>query len=247
MNTKKGRSPPTDPQREIGPKIGQRIVNILLITNSKSMRTTVIESGKNTAVNGKADNRNGVTAKTINTNGSLQTAGSSIAPSKTFHSANVGSESKKTEASAAVQAGEQSKSQAEQPKEVKPEAPKAEAEKPKAELTKDEIKEALATQKPALNLEGTLKLVEELHRRKVQRDKLLDTIETLEIFEVAQKDDAEETDSNHFQGCELTIEDDKRRQFTTKNPFIIKKVAEYINALCLDRLAEIEGEIFLPA
>jgi hypothetical protein len=89
--------------------------------------------------------------------------------------------------------------------------------------------------------------VEELHRRKVQRDKLLDTIDTLEIFEVAQKDDAEETDSNHFQGYQLTIEDDQRRDFTTKNPFIIKKVAEYINALCMDRLTEIEGEIYLPA
>ena len=89
--------------------------------------------------------------------------------------------------------------------------------------------------------------MEELHRRKIQRDKLINTIDTLEAFEVAQKDDAEETDSNHFQGCELTIEDDSRRQFSTKNPYIIKKVAEYINALCLDRLAEIEGEIIIPA
>lgn len=129
----------------------------------------------------------------------------------------------------------------------KTEVLKTETDQPKAEPTKLEIKEQLAGTKTILNLEGTLKLVEELHRRKVQRDKLLDTIETLETFDVAQKDDAEETDSNHFQGCELTIEDDKRRQFVTKNPFIIKKVAEYINSLCMDRLAEIEGEIFLPA
>lgn len=102
-------------------------------------------------------------------------------------------------------------------------------------------------EKFALNLESTLKLVEELHRRKIQRDKLIDTIDTLDAFEVAQKDDAEETDSNHFQGCELSIADDKHREFSTKNPFIIKKVAEYINALCMDRLTEIEGEIQLPA
>jgi len=111
--------------------------------------------------------------------------------------------------------------------------------------SKSELRDGLV--KPALNLESTLKLVEELHRRKIQRDKLLSTIGTLEEFEVAQKDDAEETDSNHYQGCELTIEDDKRRSFSTKNPFIIKKVAEYVNTLCLDKLAEIEGEIFLPA
>lgn len=110
---------------------------------------------------------------------------------------------------------------------------------------KTELREGLG--KPVLNLEGTLKLVEELHRRKIQRDKLLSTIGTLEAFEVAQKDDAEETDSNHYQGCELTIEDDQRRSFSTKNPYIIKKVAEYVNTLCLDKLTEIEGEIFLPA
>lgn len=128
---------------------------------------------------------------------------------------------------------------------VKPEENKAEMKGQEQAPTKAELKEQLV--KPALNLEGTLKLVEELHRRKIQRDKLLSTIGTLEEFEVAQKDNAEETDSNHFQGCELTIEDDKRRTFSTKNPFIIKKVAEYVNALCMDKLAEIEGEIFLPA
>ncbi|RYG32513.1 MAG: hypothetical protein EOO01_34175 [Chitinophagaceae bacterium] len=117
--------------------------------------------------------------------------------------------------------------------------------KPEQATSKAGIREGLG--KTASNLEGTLKLVEELHRRKIQRDKLLSTIGTLEEFEVAQKDDAEETDSHIYQGCELTIEDDKRRSFSTKNPFIIKKVAEYVNTLCLDKLAEIEGEIFLPA
>ena len=89
--------------------------------------------------------------------------------------------------------------------------------------------------------------MEELHRRKIQRDKLLNTIDTLEAFEVAQLDDAEETDSNPYQRCELIIEDDDRRKFVTKNPYIIQKVAEYINGLCLDRLAEIEGEIIIPS
>lgn len=117
----------------------------------------------------------------------------------------------------------------------------------KSEPSKAELRDQLATQKPALNLESTLKLVEQLHRRKIQRDKLIDTIDNLGEFEVAQQNDAEETDSNHFQGCELTIEDDKRREFVTKNPVIIKKVAEFIHTLCVDRLAEIEGEIFLPA
>ncbi|WP_129715529.1 hypothetical protein [Pedobacter sp. SYP-B3415] len=102
-------------------------------------------------------------------------------------------------------------------------------------------------QRPLLNLESTLKLVEELHRRKIQRDRLLETIETLEAFEIAQQEDAEETDANHFQSCVLTIEDDNRRKFTTKNPVIIQAVAQFVNKMCVDRLAEIEAGITIPA
>jgi len=122
------------------------------------------------------------------------------------------------------------------------EQPKA-MEQPKAEPAKAEIKPA----KPALNLERTLKLVEELHRRKVQRDRLLDTINTLEAFEVAQIEDGDETDGNRFQGCTLTIEDDSRKKFITKNPVIIWSVSQYVNSLCVDKLAEIEAGITIPA
>ena len=110
-----------------------------------------------------------------------------------------------------------------------------------------EEKEEIKLVKPAMNLEGTLKLVEELHRRKIQRDKLLETINTLEAFEVAQQEESDTTDSNHFQGCILTIEDDERRKFSTKNPVIIQAVAQYVNSLCVNRLAEIEAGITIPA
>lgn len=128
----------------------------------------------------------------------------------------------------------------------KPATPKAQPEQ-KGHSTKSEIKEQLKEEKPALNLESTLKLVEALHRRKIQRDKLLGTISTLEAFEVARIDDAEETNGNPFQSCELTIWDNKNRQFTTKNFFIINAVAKYVNKLCVDRLTEIEGEIYIPS
>lgn len=129
---------------------------------------------------------------------------------------------------------------------AKPETQKVEAEQPKAEPTKKEVKVEVQ-QKPFFNLESTLKLVEELHRKKIQRERLLDTIDTLEAFEVAQIDDADETEANHFQGCVLTIEDDERRKFTTKNPVIIQAVAQFVNRMCIDRLAEIEAGITIPA
>jgi hypothetical protein len=129
---------------------------------------------------------------------------------------------------------------------TKPEVQLNVGETPKAEPTKTDITEEVQ-QKPVLNLEGTLKLVEELHRRKIQRDRLLETIDLLEAFEVAQQEDAEETDSNHFQGCVLTIEDDERRKFSTKNPVIINAVAQFVNKMCVERLTEIEAGITIPS
>lgn len=101
--------------------------------------------------------------------------------------------------------------------------------------------------KPALNLEGTLKLVEELHRRMVQRGRLVHTIDNLDKFEIEQKEEAEDTTSNYYQGCELELTDDKRNKFSTKNPVIIKAVALFVRDLCTNRLAEIEAEITIPA
>jgi len=122
-----------------------------------------------------------------------------------------------------------------------PEQPKRQPEPPKAETPKAE------PVKPALNLEGTLKLVEELHRRKIQRDKLLETINNLESFEFDLKEDLDETGGNLYQGCVLTIQDDNRQSFTTKNPTIIWTVAQMVNRLCVDKLAEIEAGIVINA
>ena len=124
------------------------------------------------------------------------------------------------------------------------EKPTTEAQK--AETTKMELREQLQEQQPVLNLDSTIKFALELNRRINQRGKLLETIGTLDEFEVLQKNDADETESNHYQRCELTIEDDKGREFTTKNPFIIRAVAHMVNKLCIEKLAEIEGEIHFP-
>jgi uncharacterized membrane protein len=155
MKTTNGRSPPTDPTHSRAHSVPRLYTDALIgeiieiifsnYLNKEVMKTTVIESGKNTAVTAKANNGTGTTAKTGNTNGNPQTAGNNKAES----------EPKKTESPAPVQATEQPKPQAEQPKETKTEAPKAEA--TKAEPTKLEIKQQLAGTKAVLNLEGTLK------------------------------------------------------------------------------------------
>jgi hypothetical protein len=122
-----------------------------------------------------------------------------------------------------------------------------EVNQPTAEATKMEIKEDLQESKPARNLDSTVKLVLDLNRRINQRGKLLETIENLESFEIKQREDADETETNRFSRCLLTIEDDKGNEFTTKNTFIISAVAAQVLKLCSEKLGEIEGEIFIPA
>ncbi len=190
-------------------------------------------------------NNNKVENKADNTGNNIAAKANNLPVSTAFNGESKKDEPKKSEIPA----------QAEQPKET-PQAenipkviadqPKAETEKPKTEEPR-KIAEEVKPVKPVLNLEGTLKLVEELHRRKIQRDRLLETIDTLEAFEVAQIDEADETESNHFQGCVLTIEDDNRKKFTTKNPVIIQAVAQFVNCMCIDRLSEIEAGITIPA
>jgi len=98
----------------------------------------------------------------------------------------------------------------------------------------------------ALNLEQTLKSVEGLHRLSIQRIALLSRIKTLEDFEVKLIEEADELSSNHFSGCKLIIEDDKRRQFVTNTPNLIRMVTQFIFDACHEKLAEIEANIIFP-
>lgn len=134
------------------------------------------------------------------------------------------------------------------PEAVKPADPakqQPQAETPKAEQAKEVFK--VEAFKPVLNLDETIKLLEALHVKKVQRDKLLTTIGNLEAFNVDLEKEADETGGNYYQGCVLKINDDERREFVTKNPVIIQAVAQFVNALCVDKLAEIEAGIIIPA
>ncbi|MBB6239941.1 hypothetical protein HDC90_004603 [Pedobacter sp. AK013] len=193
------------------------------------MKTTVINSSA-IANNGSVDNKaNGLAGGAA----AASNGGSAIVPNKDFDKPSGNGKT-------AVKAGEGAK--------VETLKAKMDAEKGETGAgEKEGGKTAAMEVKAARNLDSTIKLALDLTRRINQRGKLLETIGTLEAFEVAQQDDAEETDVNFYQGCTLTIEDDNGREFSTKNPFIIKAVAADVNRLCVDKLAEIESEIFIPA
>ncbi|MCO5950913.1 hypothetical protein [Mucilaginibacter flavidus] len=116
------------------------------------------------------------------------------------------------------------------------------AEQVKAEEPKAEVKPV----KFALNLESTLKVVDDLHRRSIQRVNLIARINQLTAFEVALAQENDELEDNPYQGCKLIIKDDKNREFITTTPGLIRLVSQYIFDACSDKLAEIEANIVFP-
>jgi hypothetical protein len=121
-----------------------------------------------------------------------------------------------------------------------------------SEVKKEEVKNVTETEKPkeffkpVLNLEATLKVVDDLHRRSIQRINLLSRINQLEDFEITLIEEGDELETNHFQGCQLIISDDKGRKFVTQTAGLIKLVAEFIHTACLEKLSEIEANIVFP-
>ncbi|SDH49899.1 hypothetical protein [Mucilaginibacter gossypii] len=115
-------------------------------------------------------------------------------------------------------------------------APKTE-EAPKAEIK---------YVRPALNLEQTVKVVESLNRKNIQRLALIARIKTLEDFQIKLAENGDQLESNVYQGCKLIIEDDKRNQFVTNTPNLIALVAQFVYDACVNKLSEIEAEIVFP-
>jgi hypothetical protein len=127
------------------------------------------------------------------------------------------------------------------------EVKQAEEAKPQAEPTKKELKEQFIAQQER-KLAETVKIVEVLGKKIAQKTKLENTIGNLDSFTVAQSDDKDDMASDsRFARCELVISDDDGNEFVTKNPFIIAYVAQEVKQLCIDKLAEVEASIVIPA
>ncbi|MEO8886654.1 MAG: hypothetical protein ABI367_11365 [Mucilaginibacter sp.] len=165
--------------------------------------------------------QNGTATETINkaaTNGAAKLATGNTAKQETI-SGKAGAEKPKAE-------------------EPKKEEPKAGAEQPKTEIT---------PAKTELSLEGKLKVVDDLHRRSIQRLNLISRRKQLEAFEVALAQENDELEDNPYQGCKLIIRDDKNREFVTTTPGLIRLVSQFIFDACTEKLAEIEAAIIFPS
>lgn len=200
------------------------------------MKTTVIGSDKATAKNEvKTTNRPNITGKEKNENDKSDAA-----------KAHAETPQDETAQGTEVKAGDTPVNQVNQPAQateaVKPEP----QEQPQAEPTKKELKEQLIA-KRVFNLDTTVKMVADLSKKIAQRDRLKNTIANLDTFAIQANEDGDVTESNKFHRCELTITDDEGNEFVTKNAYIIDHVAQYVNSLCIEKLAEIEAEIVIPA
>ncbi|RNL55586.1 hypothetical protein [Pedobacter jejuensis] len=131
---------------------------------------------------------------------------------------------------------------------VEEEQPKGEApptEAPKAEQASAPAKPQPV--KPVMNLDSTVKVVLDLNRKIQYRNRMQTIVANLDDFVVKQEEVGEETGANSLQGCELIIRDDQGRTFSTKNANLIQQSAQFVNNLCVEKIAEIEAEIIIPA
>lgn len=122
----------------------------------------------------------------------------------------------------------------------------AKAGEPAKEEPKAEIQQPTAEAAPVLTLEAKLKAVEALHRKTIQRLSLITRMKELEGFEVKLLEEGDEIENNPYQGCKLIIQDDKKREFVTMTPGLIRMVAQFIFDACAVKLEEIESAIEFP-
>lgn len=202
------------------------------------MKTTVIGSDKATTKNElKTTNRPNITGKEKNENHKSDAV---KAPAETPQGETAqGTEVKAGDTPANVNQVNQP-AQATEAVKAKPQA------QPQAEPSKKELKEQLIA-KRVFNLDTTVIMVANLSKKIAQRDRLKNTIANLDTFAIQANEDGDVTESNKFHRCELTITDDEGNEFVTKNAYIIDHVAQYVNSLCVEKLAEIEAEIVIPA
>lgn len=99
--------------------------------------------------------------------------------------------------------------------------------------------------KMGLNLEKTLNLVNDLHKKATHLTRLKHYAERLQSFEVEQKEEDFENKS-YYNGCILTLKDDKSKSFELKNPTLIMEVCEFLAKRFEVKSAELEAEIVLP-
>lgn len=133
---------------------------------------------------------------------------------------------------------------AEEPKKEEPKAEELKKEEPKTEVQQP-TPEAVPLKKE-LTLETKLKAVEDLHRITIQRLSLITRMRELEGFEVKLMEEGDEIENNPYQGCKLIIQDDKKREFVTMTPGLIRMVAQFIFDACAVKLEEIEAKINFP-
>jgi len=109
-------------------------------------------------------------------------------------------------------------------------------------------KEALrAKLKGALTVEGLTSWVEDMNYLRKGRAKLIEDAAQLRDFEVQQRDEPINIDSNYWNGCSIEIKDDKRRSYTLKNSVMIAAVIKFLYETFDARKEEIDNEILEKA
>ncbi len=95
----------------------------------------------------------------------------------------------------------------------------------------------------AMTVENVVKWVGDMNYLNNALARLKDNADRLRAFEITRKAEPDDTESNYWSGCVLTIKDDNRKEYSLKNPALIAMTVEFLFGTYDNKAAEIESTI----
>ena len=88
--------------------------------------------------------------------------------------------------------------------------------------------------------------IEALHRKNVKLDRVKEDFLKLKEFEIELKEEPENTETEYFTGCSISVSDDKGHRYGVKNPRLVHAVVALLKSMYEAKIVELEGEIVWP-
>lgn len=99
---------------------------------------------------------------------------------------------------------------------------------------------------PQISLKAKQEAIEELHRKNILIERIEENAKRLKAFQIELQEEPDNTDSAYWDGCTLTIVDDKRNEYKLRNPRLIDACVQFLTETFTLKKAELEAEIMWP-
>lgn len=97
-----------------------------------------------------------------------------------------------------------------------------------------------------LNFDQRKEAIEALHRKTVKLNRVKEDFLKLKEFEIELKEEPENTETEYFTGCSISVSDDKGHRYGVKNPRLVFACVSLLKSLYEAKIVELENEIVWP-